>query len=115
MGVRLIYKILRAAEWHDFMRAGQFFGSSVDIQDGYIHFSHIDQVGETARRHFAGQPDLVLLAVDASRLGPALRDEASRGGALFPHLYAPLPMEAVLWHRTFTCDETGAPVLPALE
>jgi uncharacterized protein (DUF952 family) len=115
MGKALVYRVLHAAEWHQFTQTGQFLGSLVDIQDGYIHFSHANQVVETVKRHYSGRRDLVLVAVEASRLGPALLDEPSRGGALFPHLYAPLPIEAVLWHRAFTCDETGAPVLPALE
>jgi uncharacterized protein (DUF952 family) len=62
----------------------------VDRADGYIHLSTREQVEETARRHFAGQTDLVLVAIDAAALGDTLRYEPSRGGALFPHLYSPL-------------------------
>jgi uncharacterized protein (DUF952 family) len=91
----LIYKLLSADEWRAAQAAGRFAGSAVDHADGYIHFSAADQVVETATRHFAGRRGLVLLAVDAGRLGEELRWEPSRGGALFPHLYADLPLAAV--------------------
>jgi uncharacterized protein (DUF952 family) len=90
-----IYKIMRASEWSEAEAAGSFLGSGVDRRDGYIHFSTAAHVEETARRHFAGQTDLVLLTFEAESLGDALRYEPSRGGALFPHLYAPLPVAAL--------------------
>jgi len=93
----LIYKICPRALWRDAERDGVFRGAPVDRADGYIHFSTADQVAETARRHFAGQHDLVLVAVDAAALGPALKWEPSRGGALFPHLYDELRLDAVRW------------------
>jgi uncharacterized protein (DUF952 family) len=91
-----IYKILPAALWDEARAAGVFTGAPVDLADGYIHFSTAAQVRETARRHFAGQGDLLLLTIEAAPLGEALRWEPSRGGDLFPHLYAPLPVSAVL-------------------
>lgn len=91
----LIYKIVPRALWREAERNGRFEGAPVDLADGFIHFSAADQVRETAARHFAGQDDLLLVGVDASRLGPALRWEPSRGGALFPHLYGPLDPAAV--------------------
>jgi uncharacterized protein (DUF952 family) len=91
-----IYKICPAALWRQAQEAGVFAGAPVDLADGFIHFSTAAQVAETAARHFAGQGDLLLLTVDGQALGPALRWEASRGGALFPHLYAPLPLAAVI-------------------
>jgi len=87
----LIYKIVTAALWREALAAGRLEGMPVDHADGYIHFSSAVQLRQTAAKHFAGQDDLVLIAVEADRLGPALRWEPSRGGALFPHLYAPLP------------------------
>lgn len=86
----LVYKILPRAEWDAAVAAGAFEGSVVDLADGFIHFSAFDQVEETRRRHFAGQRDLMLVAVEAAALGEALKWEPSRGGALFPHLYGPL-------------------------
>src|ERR1043165_4675537 len=78
-----IYKICDAAAWQAAERAGEFAGAPVDLADGYIHFSAADQVAETATKHFAGQGDLVLVAIDADALGAALKWEPSRGAALF--------------------------------
>ena len=87
----LIYKILPRAEWEAACEAGTFLGSAIDIKDGFIHFSTADQWRETLEKHFAGQSDLVMVAVEAEALGPELKWEVSRGGALFPHLYGALP------------------------
>jgi len=89
----LIYKICPAAMWRQAEIDGVFRGSPVDLADGYIHFSTAEQAKETAARHFAGQRDLVLVAVDSETLGAVLQWEPSRGGALFPHLYAPLDVK----------------------
>jgi len=110
-----IYKICDAALWREAERAGSFAGAPVDRADGYIHFSTAGQVRETAARHFAGMDDLVLVAVEADALGAALRYEPSRGGALFPHLYGPLPMAAVRWVKPFGLGADGQHVFPELE
>ena len=86
----LIYKIVSEPAWRAAEAAGVFEGAPVDLADGFIHFSPAAQVEETAAKHFVGQPDLLLVAVEAASLGAALKWEPSRGGALFPHLYAPL-------------------------
>jgi uncharacterized protein (DUF952 family) len=91
----LIYKISPRALWRRAEDIGRFEGAPIDRSDGYIHFSTAAQVAETAARHFAGAEDLVLVAVEAEDLGPALRYEPSRGGDLFPHLYAELDLKAV--------------------
>ena len=91
----LIYKICPEAAWREAERQGSFAGAPVDLADGFIHFSTAEQVAETAAKHFAGQSDLLLLSIDDANLGEALRYEPSRGGALFPHLYGPLPLAAV--------------------
>ncbi len=88
----VIYKIATLAQWRAAEAAGVFKGAPIDLADGYIHFSTGAQVAETAATHFAGQDDLLLVAVDDNDLGEALVYEVSRGGALFPHLYAPLPI-----------------------
>ena len=85
-----IYKLLRPAEWAAFERDGSFAGSPDDLRDGYIHLSAAEQVEGTRAKYFADVSDVVLLAADADALGDRLRWEASRGGALFPHLYRPL-------------------------
>jgi uncharacterized protein (DUF952 family) len=91
----LIYKICPRALWQEAERDGAFRGAPVDLADGYIHFSTAEQMRETAAKHFAGQDDLVLVAVEAAALGPTLKWEPSRGGALFPHLYGDLPLRSV--------------------
>ena len=112
--MRTIFKLCRASEWAEAERSGTFLGSPVDLRDGYIHFSTAEQVVDTAARHFAGVDGLTLLAVDADILGSALRWEPSRGGALFPHLYGPLPVASVLWVRALPLDASGRHVFPDL-
>ncbi len=103
----LIYKIFRAAEWQAFQERGTTAGAPVDLADGFIHFSTSAQAAETARRHFAGEDGLWLLAVDAGTLGTALKWEPSRGGALFPHLYRDLAMSDILWARPLPLGPGG--------
>ena len=91
----LVYKICPAAAWHDAKLMGRYHGSADDARDGFIHFSTVDQLAGTLDRHYRGQRDLVLIAVDADALGDALRWEPSRGGELFPHLYGDLDLVAV--------------------
>ena len=90
-----LYKIVPAALWRAAEQDGVFRGSEVDLRDGFIHFSTAGQVAETAAKHFAGEHDLLLVSVDSGKLGGALKWEASRGGALFPHLYGVLALAAV--------------------
>ena len=94
----LIYKIFRAPEWQHLQEKGETAGAPVDLADGYIHFSTAGQAAETAAKHFAGEGDLWLVAVEPEGLD-ALRWEPSRGGALFPHLYRPLRLADVAWAR----------------
>jgi uncharacterized protein (DUF952 family) len=111
----LIFKIVSASEWRAAESVGRFTGSAVDVRDGYIHFSTGAQAAETARRHFAGQSNLVLVAVSADAFGTALRWEPSRNDELFPHLYAELPMTAVSWVKPLPLDVSGAHVFPRLD
>ncbi len=109
--MKLIYKILPATEWRDAQAKGVFEGSAIDLTDGYIHFSTAGQAQETARRYFKDRADLMLLAVPTDNLGEALKWEPSRGGDLFPHLYAPLQPSAVVEARALELDAEGVPVL----
>jgi len=113
--VTTIYKICERASWRAAESEGLFRGSAADARDGFIHFSKAAQLAETAAKHFAGVPDLLLIAVDAAALGAHLRWEPSRGGALFPHLYADLPLAAVRWTRPLGRDADGRHVFPELE
>jgi uncharacterized protein (DUF952 family) len=109
-----LYKICPAAIWREAERAGVFHGSEVDRRDNFIHFSTAAQVAETAARHFAGQSGLLLISVDASMLGGALKWEPSRGGALYPHLYGPLALDAVRHVNPLPLDPDGGHVFPPL-
>ncbi|GGJ50156.1 hypothetical protein CDQ92_14400 [Sphingopyxis bauzanensis] len=90
------FKILTHQQWVDFERERVFRGAPVDIADGYIHLSTAEQLEGTIARHFAGQTDLMIAEVDLIGLGDAIRWEEARGGELFPHLYAELPITAVI-------------------
>lgn len=103
----LIYKIFRRPEWDALKAAGESLGAPIDLADGYIHFSTSTQVAETAAKHFAGQSDLVLVACEVTRLGPALKWEPSRGGALFPHLYKALSLGDVVWDKSLPLGAAG--------
>ena len=110
-----IYKICPWSLWQAAEAEGVFRGSADDTRDGFIHFSTARQLAETAAKHFARQSDLILVAVDAARLGPPLKWEPSRGGALFPHLYGPLPFDAVRWVRPLADEVDGHRPLPEFE
>jgi uncharacterized protein (DUF952 family) len=109
---QIVYKIAPRALWAQAIAKGVFEGAPIDLADGFIHFSTAEQARETAAKHFAGQGDLVLIAVDDAQFGSAMRYEVSRGGALFPHLYATLPVSAVLWVRDLPLGEDGLHVFP---
>ncbi|MEU5564207.1 DUF952 domain-containing protein [Micromonospora musae] len=110
----MIYKLLPTIEWDDARAAGHLSGTAVDHQDGFIHLSGHDQLVGTARRHFAGATGLTLLTVDPARLGERLRWEPSRGGELFPHLYGPLPVAAVVEARALPADVPAGDAVAAL-
>ena len=109
-----IYKICGQAAWREAESGGAFQGSEADARDGFIHFSTAAQLAETAAKHFANETDLLLVAVDADALGPSLKWEPSRCGALFPHLYATLPLSAVRWTRPLPRAADGGHVFPEL-
>ena len=108
----VIYKICTQAEWHEAEHQGAYRGSTVDLRDGFIHFSTAGQAAETAAKWFAGQRDLVLVAVDGDALGGRLKWEPSRGGALFPHLYGELELKAVLRVDPLPLDAAGQHLFP---
>ena len=108
----LVYKICGAADWANAKKSGRYDGAPVDVRDGFIHLSGAEQVRETAERHFRGKPDLVLVALPVAALGPALRWEPARGGALFPHLYGPLDTALAAWVKPLPVDAAGRHVLP---
>ncbi len=111
----VVYKIVATDEWREAEAAGVFEGAAIDRADGFIHFSTAEQAPDTAAKWFAGRDDLTLAAVDADVLASELRWEPSRGGALFPHLYAALPMGAVVWSRPLPLGPDGRHVFGSLE
>ena len=110
----MIYKICPASLWQEAERQGAFKGAPVDLSDGFIHFSTADQVEETAAKHFSGQSGLLLVSVDATRLGESLTWEPSRGGALFPHLYGDLQLSAVTRVEPLPLGPDGRHAFPPL-
>jgi len=106
------YKVLTAEEMAALERDGTFAGAPVDVADGYIHLSTADQLTATVDKHFAGRSDLHVAAVDLGSFGESLKWEESRGGELFPHLYAPLLLETVIAYGPLERDENGAVKLP---
>jgi uncharacterized protein (DUF952 family) len=110
-----IYRIVADDVWQRAEAAGTFTGTDHDLRDGFIHFSTAGQVAETAARHYAGLANLLLVAVNTATLGDALRWEPSRGGALFPHLYAPLPTHAATLVVPLPLGPDGVHVLPPLD
>jgi len=102
-----VYKVASQAEWALAEREGVFRGAAVDRRDGYIHLSDGGQVETTVALYFADRDDLVLVAIDSERFGNAIKWETSRGGALFPHLYAALPLDQVVWSKRFSSRAAG--------
>jgi uncharacterized protein (DUF952 family) len=112
--VTTIYKICERASWRLAEQTGTYRGSAADARDGFIHFSTAAQLAGTLTKHFAGRGDLLLVAVDAGALGEALKWEPSRGGELFPHLHAALPLAAVRWTKPVPDEVGGRRLLPEL-
>lgn len=110
----LLFKICSNAEWQAATKAGSYDGSAVDRQDGFIHLSARHQLVETANRHFSGQTDLVLVAVEQVALSADLRWETSRGGDKFPHVYGKIPVTAMRWVKPLPWRE-GRHVFPGME
>lgn len=108
----LIFKIVHRGEWDAAGKAGRYDGSAKDRADGFLHFSTAKQLMGTLEKHYAGAGDLVLVAVEDDTLGPALKWEPSRGGELFPHLYAPLSISHVRWSSEIRRGADGSFLLP---
>jgi uncharacterized protein (DUF952 family) len=112
--VTTIYKICERAAWRLAEQSGTYRGSEADARDGFIHFSTAAQLSGTMAKHFSGQRQLLLVAVDAEALGPALKWEPSRGGDLFPHLYGALSLSAVRWTKPLADEVAGQRAVPEL-
>ena len=109
---QFIYKIITAPLWEEAQETGVVPGMPIDIADGYMHFSTAEQLRETLSLHFRGQGDLTILRVETAPLGEVLKWEPSRGGALFPHLYAQLTTAQIDRSFSAAVDAEGVPDLP---
>lgn len=107
-----VYKITTRAAFASSRQSAVFTGMPIDAADGFMHFSTAAQLSETLRLHFAGQADLLLLAVRTADLGQNLKWETSRGGDLFPHLYADLPLSMIAWEAPVSVAADGSADLP---
>jgi len=108
---QVVYKITSQQEWDAALAANHYPGAAIDLADGFIHFSTAEQAAETAEKHFRGQTDLLLVAVETEAYGDAMKWEVSRGGALFPHLYGPFDRGSVIWTRPIETNADGVPVV----
>ncbi|MFW2830145.1 DUF952 domain-containing protein [Sphingomonas sp. ID0503] len=112
MSEATVYKVLTAEQMAGLEETRSFAGSPDDQRDGFIHLSTAAQLPGTLERHFAGQADLHLCAVDTDAAGKALKWEVSRGGDLFPHLYAPLTLDEVVAYSPLAYEPDGSLRLP---
>ena len=92
----MIYRILLPSEWASFEAAGRFDGSDFDHSSGFIHCSSREQVAATAVRVFPDEAVLVVVAIDDAALGDSVRWEPAPDGGVFPHVYASVPLDAVV-------------------
>ncbi len=113
MAVEVAYKVLTATDV-DAMDAGVFEGAPIDIADGYIHLSTAEQLTETVLRHFAGQTNLTLAAVDLAALGSTVRWEVSRNGQRFPHVYGQLTPASIIARGPLKWCADGVVLLPSV-
>lgn len=112
---RWIYHLSRRPDWDRARSEGAYAGSREDNADGFLHFSTALQVAESAAKHRKGEAGLVLLEVDAQKLGTALKWEPARGGELFPHLYGPLPVSAVAAEFDLPLGPDGLHLFPDMK
>ena len=111
MNFRFIYKICTKSEWQEVKNKGQLIGSKKDLEDGYIHFSGVDQVEGTLKKFYTNQKDLILLKVDTLKLDNLLWEQASDGN-MFPHLYSSLDISNVVDEFEITLNDDGSHNLP---
>lgn len=109
---QFVFKVTTRAAWKTACRSGVYAGSADDLRDGYIHLSLREQLPGTLAKHFRGRHDLVLIQFETLALGEPLRWEVSRGGEVFPHLYAPLPTQKVVAMCDLQLGIDGVPMLP---
>lgn len=108
----MIFKVMPALEWQEACATGTYRGSADDLRDGFIHFSAAHQLRGTLEKYYTGQNNLVVIAVSEDDLGSALQWEPSRGGDLFPHLYASLETQTAQWFEPLDLGPDDVPAIP---
>lgn len=107
-----VYKIAGIEEWDKALETGEYCGAPIDLADGFIHFSTADQLRETAAKHFSKRNDLMLVKVATEAMARHYKMEVSRGGALFPHLFAKLPVSNAVEWQDLPLGPDGMHVFP---
>ena len=106
-----IYKICSINNWKAAQQIGVFKGFGIDLIDGFIHFSSKGQVKGTARLHFKGERELLLLKIETKNL--KIKWEKSRKNQLFPHLYDELPLSEIISFFELKLDENNNHLFPS--
>jgi uncharacterized protein (DUF952 family) len=94
----LLYHLAVGAEWERAQALGEYRRSTIDTtldEEGFIHFSFAHQLQGTADKFYRGRDDIVLLVIHPDRVGAEVRVEGG-GSQKYPHLYGPLPVDAVI-------------------
>jgi len=122
----MIVHIVKRSEWAEAARRGSYAPASLRAE-GFIHCSTLAQVVDTANRFYRGHKDLVVLCIDerqlkaelkyeapATALGgsTAYREQPAAPGAMFPHLYGELNVDAVARVVELPCEADGSFRLP---
>lgn len=111
---KIVLKICSKDLWQEALDEGVFSGAPIDLQDGFIHFSTAKQAVETATKHFTGQKNLLLIAIEEDVLGAALKYEISRNDDLFPHLYGTFSPDQIAWVKPLLLDTNGNHIFPEI-
>jgi uncharacterized protein (DUF952 family) len=111
----VLYRLATLADWQHAQQTG-YFASADLAAEGFIHTSERQQLLETARRHYANQPELWLLEIDEATLQAAgvrvEREWAARRGEFFAHIFAPVPLAAVRRNWAVATSAAGELQLP---
>ena len=106
-----IFHIVSKASWAAAQQVGEYRGDTL-LSEGFIHCSQINQVLFVANARFKGREDLVLLSIDETRVTPEVKYEEGEVGVLFPHIYGPLNIDAVVGTNELLPDHDGLFKLP---
>jgi uncharacterized protein (DUF952 family) len=107
----IIYHITNKIDWDQALEAGIYRADTLETQ-GFVHCSKEEQVIQTANSFYHGRSGLVLLCINSNLVIPEIRYENLEGGEkLFPHIYGPINLDAVLAGYTFEPGMDGSFIL----